>query len=280
MPKQKKDQFVIAYIANLDQHETVVKYARTMARFLGKGLILLYICDKRYTKIEADEAQQRLINIKQQFTGEDITYCVLKGKSKEIINLLPTMLNGVVAVAGVDRNATLFKPTNPHRVINDFAECKIAYLTVQIDDTSINNLKDIALRIDYRKESKEKLIWASYFARFNNSLLHILHEEYKDAGLRTKFEENMLFLGKFFAGLNVEYKREAIDGSVNFQDISAIKHSINQGYNLMICVTTDTRELDVVDWFIGKAEHRVIKNKYKIPVLFINPRDDIYVLCD
>ena len=303
VPKKKKDQFVIAYLADLDcttgtqaaqprdTTQTVVDYARAVAKFLHKGLILLYICDKKYTKVTTDEAQKRLTAIKEQYNGEDISFCALKGKTRDVISLLPTALNAVIVVAGVDRRASLLKPTNPRRVIWDFGQCRTAYLTVQphassnqyngqsgVDPTF--SFKHVALRIDYQRESKEKLIWASYFARFNDSKLHVMHEVYKDSGLRTKFDNNMLFLDKFFGGLGVGYETETLPTVANFPDKCAVKQASEKGYSLMICITTDTREMDFLDWFISPQETRVIKNKQNLPVLFINPRDDIYVLCD
>ena len=282
MPKKNKDQFVIAYIADLGNSGHVVDYARSMARFLKKGLILLFICDKKYTKTTSDEAQQRLSSIKEQFSGEDINFCVLKGRTRETITMLPTLLNAVVIVAGVDPKASLLKPTNPRRVLLDFGQCRTAYLTVQnVKPNPQNlNLKDVALRIDYNRESKEKLIWASYFARFNGSRLHVMHETYNDSGLRGKFDNNMLFLDKFFSGLGIGYEKEDLASTANFPDRNAIRQASTKGYDLMVCLTTDTRELDFLDFFIGAQETRTIRNKQKLPVLFINPRDDIYVLCD
>ena len=280
VPKKKKDQFVIAYLADLDQTDTVVDYARAVAKFLHKGLILLFVCDKRYTKLTSDDAQKRLSAIKDKYPGEDINFCALKGNTREVISLLPTALNAVIVVAGVNRKASLLNPTNPRRVLHDFGQCRTAYLTVQNNAPKTSGLHNVALRIDYNRESKEKLIWASYFARFNGSQLHVMHETYNDSGLRTKFDNNMLFLDKFFAGLGVGYDSETMPGNANFPDKSAIQQAAAKGYDLMVCTTTDTREMDLLDWFVGAQETRTIKNKQHLPVLFINPRDDIYVLCD
>lgn len=276
----KKDQFVIAYLADLENCQAVVEYAKKLAAFLKKGIILLYICDRRYTKRTQQEALERVLEIENKMAAQDVRHCVLSGKTKEIINVLPTLLNGVVCVAGVDRHARLFSPTRPFNVIHDFAQCKIAYLTVQAISPEGEAFGDVALRIDYLKESKEKLIWSSYFARFNKSRLHVLHENYRDAGLKNKYGNNMLFLQKFYASVCIGYEEHVIPSVANFQDMSAVKYAAENGYGLAICLTTDTRERDILDWFIGAQEYRVVRNKYKLPILFLNPRDDLYVLCD
>lgn len=283
MPKEKKDQFVIAYITDFERCGAMLSYAQEIARILNKGLILLYICDSRYTKQTTAESSVKIENLKRGILINDVTHCVLQGKTKTIIDNLPTMLNGVIAITQVNRSSPIKNPSNPIQVLHNFRDSKIAYLTVQHPDiapTQTPPLQHIALRIDYRKESKEKLIWSSYFARFNKSQLHILHEEYKDSGLREKFLNNMRFLDRFYKSLNVTYQTEPMNSAANFQEIQATKHIAQKHYDLQISVTTDTRERDFFDWFFGTEETRVIKNKEQVPVLFINPRDDIYVLCD
>ncbi len=288
MAKKKKDQFVIAYLADLDRTDAVVGYARAVAGFLHKGLILLFVCDKKYTSLSSDVAQKRLAAIKERYPGEDINVCVLKGNTREVITLLPTLLNAVIVVAGVNRRASILKPTHPRRLLWDFGQCRTAYLTVQYRDceekpknaNADNLFRNVALRIDYDRQSKEKLIWASYFARFNASRLHVIHENHRDSRLRTKFENNMLFLENFFGGLGVKHETETMPSASNFPDRQAVRQAVASGYDLLICTTTDTRERDPLDWFIGTQESRVVRNKECLPVLFINPRDDIYVLCD
>ena len=169
-------------------------------------------------------------------------------------------------------------------IADDYFKAKSQLEEVQAElaakDTEMYDIKHELIAAQIKLESKEKLIWASYFARFNGSRLHVLHEQYNDSGLRAKLDNNMRFLDKFFASLKVGYETEIMPSVANFPDREAAKQASQKGYGLLVCLTTDTRELDVVDWFIGVQETRVVKNKQQLPVLFINPRDDLYVLCD
>jgi len=47
---------------------------------------------------------------------------------------------------------------------------------------------------------------------------------------------------------------------------------------LLIAVTT--KEKDGLEFFVGVQEQRTIVNRERIPILFLNPREDLYVLCD
>lgn len=275
-----KDQFVIAYLGDLTMQEEVVCHACQLARMLQKGLILLYVEDSHYGNAAIEAVEEPIRAIEAAHPDLHPSHVIMKGKTKEVINALPTLLNGVIAVAGVNTKVSRNSLCHPHQVLKLFSECKIAYLTVQTAPTHSNPYQNVAYGIDFRKESKEKLIWASYFARFNHSRLMMLHFDYKDEGLRAKWSNNILFMNKFFKGLKVEYEQATVSGNALFPETLVCDTAATRGCGLLISTTTDTRDLDIVEWFAGTQEQRVIRNTHKMPVLFLNPRDDIYVLCD
>lgn len=285
--KEKKDQFVIAYLADLDNPDTVLTHAVALARMLGKGLILLYISDPRYTDLTPDEAGSRLQALRSQVQSDgiggmaplaDVSHCALKNETKPVVDALPTLLNAVIAVAQVDDHARRRSPTHKKELLRNFSECKIAFLTVQQPLSGFGAAHDVAFSVDHRKESKEKLIWASYFARFNASTMHVLYYDYRDEGLRYKWYSNMQFMHRFFSNLKLTFAPHVLRRRTTFADVSALDYASASGYGLFIAVTTSER--DGVEFFIGVQEDRIIVNRHRIPVLFINPRDDIYVLCD
>ncbi len=275
-----KDQFVIAYLADLTMKDEVVSHAAYMARMLRKGLILLYVEDKKYSNPSTSEVEQQITAIEATLADVKPAHVIMKGKTKEVMNALPTLFNGVVAVVGVNAKAKHGSLTHPRTVLHLFSECKIAYLTVQgrlKDNSSYNN---VAYGVDFRKESKDKLIWASYFARFNRSRLVMMHFKYNDEGLRNKWNNNVRFMNKLFANLGVSYAEQVVSGRALFPETLICDSATQAGCGLLISVTTDTRDMDVIEWIAGVAEHRTIRNTARMPVLYINPRNDIYVLCD
>ena len=122
---------------------------------------------------------------------------------------------------------------------------------------------------------------ASYFARFNKSRLHMLHYDYKDDRLRQLFNNNIQFMDKFFRSLNLTYQDHVLTGhSSFFPEGRVLEEARAVGCGLLITLTTDVRGRDVLEWFIGTQEQRIIRNTACLPILFLNPRDDFYVLCD
>ena len=273
-----KDQFIIAYITDLDNANTVCAYTSYLSQMLRKGLILLYITDPRYKCLDNDSATQKLQLLTK--TVHNSTYCAIKGKTAEIIEKLPTALNAVAVVAQVDSNAARHTPSHYKELLHNFANCKIAYLTIQNDSPRTIAFSNVVMTVDYHKESKEKLIWTSYFARFNRSQIHILSQHYKDSGLFALWRNNMNYLQKFFDNLSISFQKTTIPEDSAYPDIDALRIMNDNHYDLMVCTTTPPREKDVLEWFTGTQEERTIRNSYHIPILFINPRSDLYVLCD
>ena len=87
-------------------------------------------------------------------------------------------------------------------------------------------------------------------------------------------------MNKFFNGLGVSYQQHTVEGRALFPETLVCDTAALIGCGLFISVTTDTRDLDIIEWFAGTQEQRTICNPHRLPVLFINPRNDIYVLCD
>ena len=297
--KEKKDQFIIAYITDFEKTETVLSYSLWLASLLQKGLILTHICDPRYSSLSPDEAEKKLKDLKRKLdahegtrapvelgkgvpadvpAGINISYAALKGDSRQIITALPTLLSAVAIVAQVVPHARRRNAMSRRALLRNFAECKIAFLVAQKPLTDAKALTDIAMAIDFKKESKDKIIWSSYFPRFGNLNMHVLYYDYKDQFLHSKWYANMTQLHKLYSGLNISFKPHIIKSKSTFLDINALRYASENRYGMLISVTT--KEKDGLEFFIGVQEKRTIVNREGLPILFLNPREDLYVLCD
>ena len=139
-----KDQFVIACLADLSMNDIVVSHACFLAQMLNKGLILLYVEDPHYKGPTIAEAEPILKAIEASHPETHPAHVAMKGNTREIIDALPTLLNGVIAVAGVNPQNRRNNPTHPRQVLHNFASCKIAYLTVQEPLIKNEDYHDIA----------------------------------------------------------------------------------------------------------------------------------------
>ncbi len=277
---EKKDQYIAAYIADYTHSEVVLSYALFIANMLRKGLILLRIVDPKHTSETTSEAEKHLQELRTKIhLDNNVTYCAIKGNTKDILSALPVALNVVTVIGAVDKNAHRKSPLSRKNVLRNFAECKTAFLLAQEPLKNTDTLQNIAFSIDFKKESKDKFLWASYFSRFNNSLLHAFSPKYEDEFLRAKWYDNTKFLDKMFASLNVKYEKHSIAKQQSqYLDIDVLQYASTK--NIGLLVSTTTKERDVMEYFIGVQEDKTIINEYKIPILYLNPREDLYVLCD
>lgn len=277
---EKKDQYIAAYIADYTHSEVVLSYSLFMANMLRKSLILLRIVDPKYTSETTSEAEKHLQELETKIhLNNNVTYCAIKGNTKDILTALPVALNVVTVIGAVDKNAHRKSPLSRKNVLKNFSECKTAFLLAQEPLKDTDMLQNIAFSIDFKKESKDKFLWASYFSRFNNSFLHSFSPKYEDEFLRAKWFDNTKFLDKMFASLNVKYEKHSISKQQSqYLDIDVLQYASTKGIGLL--VSTTTKERDVMEYFIGVQEDKTIINEYKIPILYLNPREDLYVLCD
>ena len=87
--KEKKDQFVIAYLNNLDFAKTCIEHSVQIAKILNKGLILLHIYDPLLTKVGVDEAESKLKELNSQIT-ETVQLAAEKG-----VRIIPIASSGI-----------------------------------------------------------------------------------------------------------------------------------------------------------------------------------------
>ena len=261
----KKDQFIVVCADSEATAGRLLPTAHLFAKRLRKGIILLTCSPGGEEWVE-------------KF---DVPYMALKGDWKTAIDALPTVMNAVLALALADPAASRREFTHPRQLLKNFRDCKVAYLVLS-PDSQVSTLEgrfSTALTIDHQRESKEKLIWASYMARFFGSSVYVMHKVYRDAAFKSRWSNNMRYLEKVFSSLGLSYETALLEGGSEFgnPDLAAIK---KEGFELFIALIPDRRDRDLGDLFLKAAEQRLIENPRHLPILLLNQRDDLYVLCD
>ena len=256
----EKDQFVIACLENSATADIVLPWARHCAEKLKKGLILLNV---------SDDGQNDWL---KQY---GLPYIGLKRDWKTAIDGLPTDFGGVLAVSATDPSASRRSLAHPSTLLRSFRDCKIAYLAVGSQPVKTDTA---TLTIDHRHESKEKLIWASYMVRFFGSNLHVVAPRYKDQGLLQRQRNNLRFMEKIYASLEIEYSVDTPSIN-NFQNPDQLAIETTRP-DILVAMTTDQRDRDMGDMIMGTPERRLLSHPMCPPLLLLNHRDDLYVLCD
>ncbi len=193
---------------------------------------------------------------------------------KELYNFMEEHEIMMLIIAASSKNESFFSYRFALRLIK---KMRVPVLVVGKTLPKENAYQKILLPLDYSIYAKEKSLWASYFNRFYKSEIHILSKKYKDEYLQNKSYENLAYTEKLYENLSVNYKVHIINEPTSNLDFDAILFAEKIGATLILSMTT--KELDVGDIFSGTKESKTIRHVDEIPYLYINQRDDLYVLC-
>lgn len=275
--KEKKDQFIIAYLTDLENTKPIIDSAIAFSKLLDKGLILLFISDKKFNNISSQEAEKKLKELNQTIELNFHSYCAIEGNTKEIIESLPHLLSGVLIISSVNKTDKT-KANHYNNILKNFYASRIAYLVIEENFDSIINFNSIILSLENFRESKEKVLWASYFGRFAGSELTLFYHNYKDEFFHRQLRLNIAFAKKMFSNFSLNFNYFESKDTKTFVDHQAILFAKEEGYDLIICQTTKNRNW--TNKLLGLRERKTIIDNYNIPILFVNPREDLFILCE
>lgn len=154
--------------------------------------------------------------------------------------------------------------------LNACRNLRVPYLFVRSGNTP--KFDTVALPVTFLPEEKEKGPFAAAFGRFFHAKLVIFRP--KDYGTR--------------AARNIDAMKTLFDSfSLDYEEISARKDSdgvereaaIWAQQNADLTIVAASREYGLDDLIFGSKERKILE-KTTQPVLLVNPRGDLYALCD
>ena len=151
--------------------------------------------------------------------------------------------------------------------------------SILIGSQTINNCdyKNIIVPVDEKKEIKEKMIWASYFGRFNKAMIHLVVANEKSQVAVRRIKATLIFTKRMYKQFDFDYKIvKAISGSRNLRK-EAYKFSEQYSSDLMVLLSSKN-----YSWFsnnYGPTSIKRLLRKERNPILLINPVKDYYLPC-
>lgn len=157
------------------------------------------------------------------------------------------------------------------RLLNLTRNLRIPYLFVK-EGQSID-FSQIAVGVGFLEEDKEKATFASAFGRFFASRITLITAN--DYGSKAEQHTNAIatLLDKF----NLSYTRTKARKDSFGIDKEIVVNAAAQGFGLVML--SATREYGLDDLLFGPKERKLIQQT-EVPLLLINPRGDLYALCD
>ena len=163
---------------------------------------------------------------------------------------------------------------------------RVPVITIGNAEPKENHYQQIVLPLDINCQDKELALWASYFPTFlqknctkipkENLLIHIIFNQYKDEFLHKKVQDNIDYVTKMFNSLEVSYKMHSFSKIDNIHTFG-LQFAAKIENSIMLFLMT--QHYSFVDLLFGPVENRILGNRENVPVLCLNARDDIFVLC-
>lgn len=148
---------------------------------------------------------------------------------------------------------------------------KVPFVVVQ-NSPKDHVFKRILVPFDHKMEGKEKLAWVSYLAKYYKSDIALYKTGTNDELLQKKANNNIIFAKKFLEEKNINYTISIADGKKSFPD-ETIDFADKNDCDLILIMTT--KDIGFKDYVLGATEQEIIANEAKIPVMCVNPREDI-----
>ncbi len=266
--------------------ENAVIYAIEMARLFKCEISIFHAITKKNIKLYPSPAEAETVVKKKlaAIAGSIITQeqipvniYVFHDEAEQVINKIYQKINAIALIAGLNSIKNKYYYFSSGSLVSDYRNLRIPVIIVRDDLPRRSIFRGIVLPLDFNRESKEKAAWAGHISTLNKSSVTILTRHYKDSYFAASLRGNVVLVKKLFENLGVDYQL------VNEPDIKCDidKYAVDYAWynNGDMVVLMATKEIAVDDLLFGLKEKKIIENQYKLPVMLINPRDDLYLPC-
>jgi hypothetical protein len=158
-----------------------------------------------------------------------------------------------------------------------FRSLKVPYLVLPDVPDSRWRPEDLFFPVCLKEGEKEASAWAGFWTRAHQARLHIPYPEFKNNTNRQHLQRNLAFIKNLLEQSNVDYETHAAGSKRKEARSRAIELAGSSPNSLLIIPATRLNSPEYV--FTGPPEIRLLKNRGDTPVLFVNPRHDMYVPC-
>ena len=278
--EEKKVRQILVYTDFTEYGDTAIKHALTVSKIFQAELNILHVIDDntyRFFKKKNDiekEVEVKLLSLKKDIEKNDgiIVHTHFEsGCNCEIINSHSEEVNAMIIIVCQHPKNELQYLT-ARNTLKIIRKSRIPYLLIHRHSPE-NTFKNIILPLNHLKETKELASWASYFGKLNNSEIHIILPKETD----TYTKSNLTFARKVIGQFNAQIHEKKSDNSI----YNVWKGSLNIANtienSLILCM--NSKKPGFFDGIFSPKEVKIISNKHHIPVLLLNPRDDLFVPC-
>ena len=277
--EEKKKLNIIAIADNTEYGTSAIRYGGILAAIFKASLTIIsnFSFSKKNQNNQNKNNCNEQLKLANQLIQNSLEVFLLSNPfSPDNIYSYADETNSIMFVIGVQKKGkdSLFNLRKARRFIKP---SRLPVMTVGLKLPDSNIFRHVMLPLDINRQHKEKALWAGYFSRFYHAKVHVLYATYKDSLLKQKVKDNIDFTKKLYQNLEIDY--ELHDFGREIDDIDRFSIFYAPEINASLTVVMMTAFYTIIDYIFGPKENALIANDEGLPVLCINEREDLYVLC-
>lgn len=243
-----------------------LQHALSYSKITKDSIVLVHVVKKQKEIDEVKPKLQKVVDKTKAETGVELGIIVREGSIFTTITDLVDEVHATLVVMGTHGIKGMQKFTGSW-ALKVIAGTSAPFVVVQAPPTS--TLTDIVFPVDFKKEQKEKLVWAAYLVNHYKAKIHIVYQPSADTRIKAKTKSNLIFSKNYLAEKQGESEIVALAGKKGLSEESIdYAKSIKAG---MILIMT-TKNISFQDYVLGADEQQIIANPERIPVMCINPK--------
>lgn len=278
--EENKGQQILVYNDFTEAGEHAVLHGTEMAKIFNKELSVLHVIDDNTKSFfKSKNIEEEVFNELEKIAAKirddhniDVNIYSSDESRCSVINEISQRIDAMMVIMGVHgRNDIQY--LTPKYALKIIRNSKVPYFLAQKKIHKNKEYRNVIISVNHLKETKEKISWASYFGKLQNSFIHILIPKENDV----QTNNNVLFAKKIFKDFNTEF--ETYDTGKSWMKLDVYALNFAQQFDSVFLIILTTKQYDLFDHIFGSAEQRIISNKYQIPVMCLNARTDLYIPC-
>jgi len=255
---------IAIYLENTQTALYALQSAFSLSKSLKKEFAIIAFAD---SENEAENIRKNVENIVGITEFSDAKIIVQNKNLSELSDLCEQLeISFLFIQLSENRSKSIQKYLNACR------DLRIPYLIYK-DSFSTLNLEKVLVPVTFLEEEYEKAQFASAFGRFCNSEICLFPANDYGSKARTTTEKMANLFDKFALNYTVE-KAEKDSFKVEKETVAKAEKE-----NFGIVLLSASRDYGLDDTLFGPKERHLIK-KSVVPILLVNPRGDLYALCD
>lgn len=271
MMSEYKDQKIVVLTQLDDNDKSLILNGIKIASMFRKELCLVHNYPpkekKKHTEFKT-LLQNYLATVKKELPQLKTSVLVLSKKTGDLPQVLADDYEAIIVVTGTGQ----FK--NYSKAIS---ETPVPFLFVN-PGAEVSEFNRVILPVDLRSEISDSAVWSSYFGRFNNAEMVVVAANEKGKDEQRRVAKNVVLTKKLFQKFNIGHKIYKGQKSSWRNAFEALDFAQSSDANLFVVLGSSA--VTPLDYVIGLPERKIIKQANGLPILYINPRRDNYVLCD